>query len=275
MRRRNVLKNLADSADSLDKKLVAKVKLAEMYVNRADKASAEPLIADILSKDSKNAGALRLRAALRIERGEFDNAISDLREALNNQPKSADLLALLAVAYERSGKNELADRQYADGLKSSNYNPELVLRYVAFLQRRGDPARSEEILTEAVGRNPNNLQLLSSLAQVRLSRQNWAGAMAIADTIGRSNDGRALADQIRASAFAGQNKPDESIAALEDAHNVAPNAIQPTLALASAYIKQGAADKAAGLLEEANKKYPGKRTAARVPWTGQASSKKG
>ena len=55
----------------------------------------------------------------------------------------------MAVAYERSGKGELADRQYADALKSSNFNPDVVLRYVAFLQRKGDAARAEEILTEA------------------------------------------------------------------------------------------------------------------------------
>jgi cellulose synthase operon protein C len=251
-----LLKNLADSTPSLDKKLAAKVRLAEEYIARADKTSAEPLIAEILSKDGKNAGALRLRAALRIEKGDFDNAISDLREALNNQPKSAELLALLAVAYEGSGKNELADRQYADGLKASNFNPDFILRYVTFLQRRNDPARAEEVLTDAVGRNPKSLQLVSSLAQVRLSRQNWTGALAIADVIGRLDDGHVLADQIRAAALAGQNKPDESIAALEDAHKVAPNAIQPSLALASAYLKRGSVDKAAGILDEASKKYP-------------------
>ena len=84
----------------------------------------------------------------------FDSAISDLREAINEQPKSADLLILLAAAYERSGKVELADRQYADAVKLSNSNPEVVLRYVAFLQRKGDAAHAEEVLTEAVGRNP-------------------------------------------------------------------------------------------------------------------------
>jgi cellulose synthase operon protein C len=251
------LKSLAAGTESLDKKLAAKVKLAELYLSRSDKASAEPLIGDVLTQDNKNAGALRLRAALRIEKGDVDNAISDIRQALNDQPKSAELLSLLAIAYERGGKNELADRQYADGLKSSNYNPEIVLRYAAFLQRRGDPARAEDILSEAVGRNANNFQLLSSLAQVRLNRQNWTGALDTADVIGKSAEGRALADQIRAAALAGQNKLDESIVALEDAHKVAPNAIQPTLALASSYLRQGSADKAAALLEETSKKNPG------------------
>jgi len=251
-----MLKGLSNSASTPDKKLLAQVKLAEMYVSKGNTSAAEPLISEILEKDRRNTGALRLRASINIDKGQLDAAISDLREALNDQPKSPELLMLLAVAYERGGKNELADRQYADALKSSNLNPNVALRYVAFLQRRGDAARAEDILTEVSARNPNNLQVLSSLAQIRLSRQNWSGALAVAETVGRVNDGRALADQIRASAFAGQNKIDQSITALEDAHQAAPDAVQPIASLVSAYVRQGKPEKATALLQEMNKKFP-------------------
>ncbi|WP_334497691.1 tetratricopeptide repeat protein [Bradyrhizobium sp. AZCC 1678] len=262
------LQKLANTAATPDKKLAAQVKLAEIYIAKNDRAAAEPLIADILSKDRRNAGALRLRAALSIDKGQFDSAISDLREALNDQPKSVELLSLMAVAYERSGKGELADRQYADALKSSNANPDVVLRYVAFLQRKGDAARAEEILTEAASRNSGNLQIWSSLAQVKLSRQNWSGALAIADAIGRVDEGRVTAEQIRAAAFAGQNKIEESIAALEAAHKAGPDAPQPALALASAYVKQGKPDKASALLQTMSSKFPG--NAQLLVFLGQA-----
>jgi cellulose synthase operon protein C len=163
---------------------------------------------------------------------------------------------LLAVAYERGGKPELAERQYADAYKSSNLDANVALRYVAFLQRRGDAPQAENVLTEVSGRNPNNLQVLASLGQIKLTRQNWAGALAIADVIARLSDGRALADQIRASALAGQNKIDDSIAALEDAHQAAPNAVQPVVSLVSAYMRQGKTDKALALLQDMNKKFP-------------------
>jgi tetratricopeptide (TPR) repeat protein len=250
------MQKLANTAATPDKKLAAQVKLAELYITKNDRAAAEPLIADILSKDRRNSGALRLRAALSIDKGQFDSAISDLREALNDQPKSVELLSLMAVAYERSGKGELADRQYADALKSSNANPDVVLRYVAFLQRNGEAARAEEILTDAANRTSGNLQIWSSLAQVRLSRQNWTGALAIADVIGRFDEGRVAAEQIRAAAFAGQNKIDESVAALEAAHKAGPDAAQPALALASAYVKQGKPDKATALLRTISNKFP-------------------
>ena len=251
-----LLQALANTGSTPERKISAQVRLAGLYLNKGNAAAAEPIIAGILEKDRKNVGALRLRAAINIDKGQVDAAVSDLREALNEQPKSSELLMLLAVAYERGGKNELADRQYADALKSSASNPDVALQYVAFLQRRGDASHAEDVLTEVSGRYPSNLKVLSSLGQLRLSRQNWAGALAVADTVAKLNDGRALADQIRASALAGQNKIDESIAVLEDAHKAAPDSVQPVLALVSAYVKQGKADKAVDLLQEIRKKFP-------------------
>jgi len=98
----------------------------------------------------------------------------------------------------------LAERQYADALKASGLDPNIALGYVAFLQRRGDVSHAEDVLTEVVGRNPRNTQLLATLAQIKLARKNWSGALAVADVVSRLNDGRAIADQIRAAALAGQ-----------------------------------------------------------------------
>ncbi|OKO73851.1 tetratricopeptide repeat protein [Bradyrhizobium sp. AS23.2] len=251
------LQRLASEVDNADRKLKVQVRLAEMLIARGDKATAEPLISEVLAKDRRNSGALRLRAALSLDRGQADSAIADLREALNDQPKSPELLLALALAYEQGGKPELADRQYADALKNSNLNPEVALRYVAFLQRRNDAARAEDVLTEVVARYPGNLQALSSLAQVKLSRQNWDGALAIAQTIAANKDGRVVSDQIKAAAFAGQQRIGESVAALEDAHKAAPEAIQPAVALASTYIRAERAADAVALLQEMNKRYPG------------------
>lgn len=249
-------KLLPEVADNPERKLKVQVRLAEMLLATGDKATAEPLISEVLSKDRRNAGALRLRAALSLDKGQTDSAIADLREALADQPKSPELLIALALAYEQSGKPELADRQYADALKNSNLNIEVALRYVAFLQRRSDAARAEDVLTEVVARYPGNLQALSSLAQVKLSRQNWDGALAIATTIAAHKDGRVVADQVKAAAYAGQQRIGESIAALEDARKAVPEAIQPAVALASAYIRAERAADAATVLQEMNKRYP-------------------
>lgn len=258
--------NLTDSVSSLDSlikaasspehTLAAKIKLAEIKVSQKDFSAAEPIIADILQKDRRNTTGLRLRAVIRIEQGQLDSGIADLREALSDQPKSPELLLLMATAYERSGKPELADRQYADALKSSGLAPAVGLRYVSYLQSRGNIAQAEDVLVEVAGRNPGNLQILSVLAQIRLARQNWAGALVVADAIRAAGNNSGAADQIKAAALAGQNKPDASIAALEDAHTAAPDAVQPVVSLVSAYIRAGKPDKAESLLRDMLKKFP-------------------
>lgn len=249
-------------------KAAAQLNIAEIYIGKQNVAAAEPVVAEILAADRRNVGALQLRASIKIARGEIDSAVADLREALNDQPKSSELLMLLAVAYERGGKPELAERQYADAYNASNLDPTVALRYVAFLQRKGDLPHAEDVLVEVAGRNPANVEVLSSLAQIRLARKNWTGALAVADAIGRLGDKRGLADQIRAAAFTGQNKIDESIAAMEEAHKAAPDAVQPVVALVSAYLKQAQPAKAMALLQEMNTKFPG--NAELLVLTGQA-----
>jgi cellulose synthase operon protein C len=250
------LKSLTTTASTAERKLLAQTQLAEVYVNRGDFSAAEPIVAEILQKDDHNTIGLRLRAAAKIEKGELESAIADLRLALNDQPKSVELLTLMGVAYERSGKNELASRQYADALKASNLNPNVAQRYVAFLERRGDLAHAEDVVGEVVSRNPNNLPILGTLAQIRRARKNWTGALAVADTIAKLGNSPGIADQIRASVFADQNKINESVAALESAHAAAPDAFQPVVGLVSAYVKLGKPDKAESLLQELLKKYP-------------------
>src|SRR5262249_50295109 len=132
-----LLEKLASTEKSADNARAAKVRLAEYHLARKQFEAAEVVISDILGKDSRNTEGLQLRAGLRIERGRLDDAIADLRQALNDQPKSAVLMLLLAQAYERGGSIELADKQYADALMASAYDIQAGLSYVGFLRRRG------------------------------------------------------------------------------------------------------------------------------------------
>jgi cellulose synthase operon protein C len=251
-----LLKGLINVPGSTEQTLTAQAKLAEFYFRKADYAAAEKIVNDILQKDPRNILGLKIRASIRIEQGQFENAIADLREALNGQPKSPELLLLMALAYERDGKVELAGRQYADATKSASGNPVVSLRYVAFLQRQGRTAQAEDVLKEAVSANPRSIDLLSALAQISLARQNWTGALAVADSIQGIGNDRGAADLIRGSALAGQNKMEQAVASFEAAHASAPDAFQPIVSLVTAYVRTGKTDKAEAMLKDMQKKYP-------------------
>jgi cellulose synthase operon protein C len=252
----SLLNSIINTQASPDHVLAAKVKMAEFAISRKEPAVAEPIIAEVLQKDSRNTGALKLRAMIHLQQRQFDSAIADLREALNNQPKSAELLLLMASAYQLSGKPELAERQYSDAAKSSGWAPGVSLQYVSYLQGKGDLSQAEQVLVETISHNPRNVQLLATLAQLRLGRKNWAGALAVADAVRAGGDNAAVADQIKAAALAGQNNLDPNIAALEAAHASAPDAAPPVVSLVAAYMRANTPDKAEGLLRDMLRKNP-------------------
>ena len=252
-----LLENLARTGSAPEQALAAKVKLAEMQLSQKKLDAVDVLVTDILGKDSRNIGGLKLRAAIRMERGQFDAAITDLRQALNDQPRSTDLMLQLAVAYERSGSIELAEKQFADATRTSNFDAAVGLNYVAFLRRRGNVARAEEILSELASRSPNNTRVLSALAEVRLARQNWVGAQEVAEAIRRiGNNNQGLADQILGVALSGRNKLDESITALQSAYAANSAATQPMFALVSTLVRAKQMDRAVAFLKTVLEKNP-------------------
>jgi tetratricopeptide (TPR) repeat protein len=190
-------------------------------------------------------------------RAQLDAAITDLNDALNSQPRSTDLMLLLAKAYERSGLIELADKEFADATKASNLDEKVGLEYAAFLQRRGSIARAEDILTRLSKRWSNNSSILSALAIVKLSRQDWSGAQEVAESIRRIDNGaRGIADQILGATLIGRNKYDEAIAAFQSAYNVAPFAAQPIDSLVGAFLKANRKEQATAFLKSVLTKNP-------------------
>ena len=242
------LEDLAKGADTRERGLEAQTKLAEIYFRTKKFEAAETLVDEILGKDKRSAVGLRLRASLRMEQGQYDAAIADIRQALNDQPRSTELSLLLAKAYERSGSIELAEKQYADATKSSGYDVATALEYVEFLRRRGSIGRAEDVLNELVSRWPSNVGILVALANVKLEQQNWVGAQDVAEKIWSVSGNTGLADQISGLALGARNKNDESIAAFQKAYAAAPGNAQTMDALVNAFMRAGKLDEAKSFL---------------------------
>lgn len=253
-----LLEDLLTTAKSREDTLAVKIKLAEVRYAQKQLDQAEKLVADILNTDNRSTAGLRLRAMLHMDRGRLENAITDLRQALNDQSGSTDLMLQLATAYERSGSIELAERQFADAARVSNFDPTVSMHYVAFLRRRGNIAHAEDVLTELASRRPNNVQVLSMLAEIRIQRQNFSGAQQVAETIRKLGDNWTfVADQILGASLSGQKRFEESVAAIENAYNAAiPGAAQPMAALVNAYVRAKQIDKALAMVRSVLKEDP-------------------
>ncbi len=250
------LLNQLSSSDSPAQSVKAKIMMAELNLRQKNVDAAERLVDDILANDQRNVEALKIRATIHLDRNQMDPAVADLREGLNDQPRSADLMLMLATAYERSGSIDLADKEYADAMKASNFNPVVGLQYVAFLRRRGGNDRSYDVLTELANRWPNNVQVLSSLAQAKLSRQDWSGAQQIAEMIKRIDNSGPASDEILGAALSGEHKYDASIAAFQNAAAAAPSAAAPMAALVKVWLTNNQTDKATAYLQSVLKDNP-------------------
>jgi tetratricopeptide (TPR) repeat protein len=244
-----VLERLISTASGPERKTQAQLKLAALHLKERRPSLAGPLVEDILKNDNRNIEALRLRAVARIELGQLDSAVADLREALKEQPQSAPLLLLLAGALERSGSIELAERHFADATRASQFNPSVGLSYAAFLRRRGSAAQSEHVLIELADRNPNNVEVWSALGEAKLQTADWVGAQSVAETIKRIGDRNGLADRIRGQALTGQNKLNDSLEALHSAFQAAPSSTQPMTALVRTYLRAQKPDEAETFLK--------------------------
>jgi tetratricopeptide (TPR) repeat protein len=248
------LKALIGGAPGKDT-IAAQVALAQLYFRQKNLDEADKIVSQILQRDSRNPDGLKLHAAILIQRGHADEAIEQLRPALNDQPQSADLMMLLASAYEASGSIDLADREFAEALRESNLNPVVGLSYVAFLRRRGNVSRAEDVLTELASRWPQNMEVLTNMAEVKLGRQDWAGAQAMAERIKNLGDS-AQADEILGTALVAQEKYNQGISTLQGARAAAPTAPQPLASLVQAYMRAKRADMAVALLQQTLKSDP-------------------
>lgn len=236
--------------------LAAKIRLAELKLGNRKLDAASALVAEILEKDARNGDALRLRASIAMEKEQYEPAIADLRQALNDQPKSTNLMQGLALAYERKGEIELAEKQYADATRTATFDPAVGLNYVAFLRRRGGLERAEDVLTEILARAPRNTDVLSTLAEVRLARQNWLGAQEIADKLRGLDADRSTADQILVAALNGQRKYDESIGLLQSTYAATPGNTLPMYGLVNTLMRAGKSDRATAFLQTVLEKDP-------------------
>src|SRR5262249_50906872 len=150
-------------------------------------------------------------------------------------------------AYERSGSIALAGEQYAKALSIEQFNPEVGVAYVNFLLRYGKTEEAEKILTQVANAAPKNRQVLTLLAQVKLSKQDWLAAQKAADALralGESGDER-TADHILASVLAGEKKYEESARILEATAAGDPNEQSSNIAaLVQTYLQAGKPEKA-------------------------------
>ncbi len=111
-----------------------------------------------------------------METGQTDEAIRQLRAALDRDPVNAEAYRELAAAYVRSGKLAEAEETYNRAIQ---LRPNFWLGYfdsATFYNSRGRYAEAEKALTTAARLTPDNYMVYRNLGAVQVARGEWTDA---------------------------------------------------------------------------------------------------
>ncbi len=231
---------------------------ARLLISTGDIAAARAQVDTILAEDASNVDALKLRAAWAIEDDRADQAILDLRRALGQQPRDAEILTLMAQAHEREGSRALAGERLALAFDISGGAPDEAIRYANFLLREGRSVAARNVLTDARAANPGNVPVMTTLAQILLSKGAWVEAQTIANTL-RAIDTPAAqeaATSLQAALLLGQNKTEDSLAFLQGEIEQGNASISAIAQVVQIHLQAGNVDTARSYLDQALNDHP-------------------
>lgn len=265
------LRAIIDGAAPSDARRETQIELARTLAASGDGAAADALVETVLAEDHGQVAALKLRAERRIAADQPEAAITDLRAALNQEPRDSETLTLMAMAYERQGARELAGERLALAVEVSDAAPAESIRYARFLMQDDRIGPAEAVVAEALRRQPRNPELLALSGQIDVSQRDWQGARKAAAQLravaeqasdpagvpsGPLSGARATAaaeaiaqaTALEAQVLSGQNRFSEAIAALESISSGGAGG-GVTNGVAQAYVRAGDLDGARRYLE--------------------------
>ncbi|WP_164885810.1 tetratricopeptide repeat protein [Paenirhodobacter populi] len=242
------LENMIKGMEPSDETDRLKVSLAQMRLGTGNTVGARSLVEEVLARDPGQIQAMKMKASWLTDEDQTEPAIALLRDALADAPDDAQILTLLARAYQREGRPELMADMMARAVDASQQAAPESLTYATYLAQQGQYVSAETILINALRRQPQNLQLLSSLARIHLAMKDWSRAQQDIDTIEQrfpGEQGQAQVRDLRAQLLVGQGRTDELSGFLDQLAQDPNNALAVRMASIRNSIRTGNLDRAA------------------------------
>ena len=240
---------IIDKAGTSQPGLDARNRLARMRMAQQRKTEAQEFLDEVLAEAPMNADALMMQAALMIEQGDTDSAISALRTVLRNDPTSEGGLLIMARAQNLAGNDSLARESYQKlvGAHPRNLEGRRELARVLMQERQWEEARN--VLLIGVRQYPTSLELTRMLVDTLVRVADWDAAQVQADRIIQTEQTRALGHYLQGRIHSASGALEQSIASYKTAIDLEPKAIEPLTHMVRSYVKLQQADDARKYLE--------------------------
>ena len=229
--------------------LEARNKLALLKLRSNEMDQARQLITEVLEHDKNNENALLILSGFQINEKNYDDAIGGLRTVLRDNPNSIKALGLLGQAYQATGATQLAQETFSKGFQLKPETPVIANQLASLLIRTRKYEQADETLLQSMSRGNNSLDSLKLLVQTKLALQDWDKAEQLAKQLKSMGGQEALSQQVMGVVLQGRQNIDASIEAFKQAHELAPTASQPVVALVQTYVKSGKSREARDFLK--------------------------
>ena len=210
----DILKNTTANDDETR---TIKIGLARMQLAVGNSVAARALVEEVLAEDSGHVEAVKLKATWLILDDQTGDAITLLRSAIDQNPRDASLMTLLAQAYERDGNRDLMGEMLSQAVDASGKAPAESIRYAQYLASDSKLVPAEGVIIDALRIAPGNVALLVPLGQIYVAMKDWARAETVAQQLEAVNEPSAANDltALRTAILEGQQKNAEASTYLE------------------------------------------------------------
>ncbi len=246
---KNILSELI-KVDEAGIGLQAKSRLAELEAAKGNRAEAERLISEVLEEHPGHIEALTLRGGLSLKKGEFENAIGDLRSVFNAKPNSAKVSALLGNAHLMNGELDLAIEMFENAVKHESNTAVYRLDLANLYLKSANYDKAEEQLISVQTLLPQQPLVLERLIQVYLAKNDVAQANNLVKKLIKVSPENARTYYYAGLIAQAQNKHREAIEFLDQALSLQPGATEPMSLKVKSLIALKALDEAESWLTE-------------------------
>lgn len=243
---------LADADPALDETQGIKIILARMLVGTGNQVGARRLVEEVLAQNASNVEALKMQTSWQLQADEVDEAITNLRIALDTAPEDVQVMNLMYEAYTRLGNSDLAREYLAKAVQASGNAPEASLRYARLLIEEERYLPAEDVLLPALRQASNNIDLLDMLGQLYLRMEDIPRATQVIETLKRINteQSRTIANGLQVQVLSRQGGTQEVLAYLENLASGEDAGLRERLTLMRARLQVGKTAEALTMAQE-------------------------
>ncbi|MGX9353147.1 tetratricopeptide repeat protein [Shimia sp. W99] len=218
-----------------------KITLAKMLLATGNEVGARTRVEEVLAESKTHPEALKLKAFWQINADDTDAAILGLRTALDQSPRDAEAMTLLAGAFARAGQPELAKDFLAQAVEASGNAPKESLRYAQLLMQEEAYLPAEDVLLSALRLAPSNVDILVTLGGLYLQMEDFGRVQSVVGALRRTGEDAAIqaANTIEAQRLARQQGVGEAMSFLEDLASNADATLSTKIFLVRAKLRAG------------------------------------